>query len=98
MFIVSDCAVVNSLVPVQVLFMYFCFWLAWVFLAVHRLSLVVMSGSYSSCGAWASHCGGFSCCRAWVPGCMDFSSWNTWALLPHDMWNLPRQDIELVDS
>lgn len=48
MFIVSDCAVVNSLVPVQVLFMYFCFWLAWVFLAVHRLSVVAASGGYSS--------------------------------------------------
>ena len=74
------------------------FWLHWVFIAVHRLSLVVVSGSYSSCGAWASHCGGFSSCRAWVPGCVHFSSWNTWALSPHDMWNLPRPDRELVDS
>ena len=30
------------------------------------LSLVVESGSYSSCGVPASHCGGFSCCRAWA--------------------------------
>ena len=48
MFIVSECAVVNSFVPVQVLFMYFYFWLAWVFLAAHRLSVVTASGGYSS--------------------------------------------------
>ena len=27
-----------------------------------------MSGGYSSCGVWASHCGGFSCSRAWALG------------------------------
>ena len=32
----------------------------WVLIAVCRLSLVVVRGGYSSCGAWASHCGGFS--------------------------------------
>ena len=37
------------------------FWLHWVFVAVCRLSLVVASGGYSCCGAWASHCSGFSC-------------------------------------
>ena len=39
----------------------FYFWLHWVFVAAHELSLVAASGGYSSCGARASHCGGFSC-------------------------------------
>ena len=39
------------------------FWLCWVLVAVHGLSLVAASWSYSSsCGAWGSHCGGFCCC------------------------------------
>ena len=44
------------------LFIYF--WLSWVFVAAHRLSLVVASGATLRCGARASHCGGFSCCGA----------------------------------
>ena len=43
---------------------FFFFWLRWVFAAVHRLSLVVVSRGYSFCGVWASHCGGFSYCGA----------------------------------
>ena len=39
------------------------FWLHWVFVAVHGLSLVAASGGYSS---W--RCAGFSCCRAWALG------------------------------
>ena len=31
-------------------------------------SLVVASGGYSVCNAWASHCGDFSCCGAWALG------------------------------
>ena len=38
------------------------------FIVVHGLSLAVVSGVYSSCGAQASHGGGFSCCRARAPG------------------------------
>ena len=55
------------------------FWLHWVFIAVHGLSLVVVSGGYSSLWCAASHCGGFSCCGAralgtraqqlWLAGC-----------------------------
>ena len=37
---------------------YFC--LCWVFVALHRFSLVGSGGS-STCGAQASHCHGFSC-------------------------------------
>ena len=43
------------------LFIYlFNFWLCWVFVAACGLSLVVASGGYSRCSAWASHCSGFS--------------------------------------
>ena len=40
------------------------FWLCWVFVAVHGLSLVAVSRGYSS--LW---CEGISCCRAWALGC-----------------------------
>ena len=40
------------------------FWLHWVFVVAHGLSLVVASGATLPCGVWASHCGGFSCCGA----------------------------------
>ena len=55
-----------------VCFLFFCFfiyfWLCWVFVAVHALSLVVASWGYSSLWCVASHCGGFSCCGARVLG------------------------------
>ena len=44
-------------------FIYF-YWLCWVFVAAHRLSLVAARGATLRCGAWASPCCGFSCCRA----------------------------------
>ena len=47
---------------------FFFFWLRWVFVAAHGLSLVAASGGYSSCSARASHCSGFSCCRAQAVG------------------------------
>jgi hypothetical protein len=48
-----------------VFFLIINFWLHWVFVAAHGLSLVVVSwGLLSVCGVPASHCGGFSCCRA----------------------------------
>ena len=43
------------------------------------LALIVASGSYSSWGARASHCGGFSCCRAWVLKREGFSNCGMWA-------------------
>ena len=36
-------------------------------------------GPFSSCGAWASHCGGCSFCGAWALGFAGFSSCSTWA-------------------
>ena len=44
------------------------FWLCWVFVAAHRLSLDVAAGAPLLCGAQASHCGVFSCCGAQAPG------------------------------
>ena len=40
------------------LFIYFYFWLCWVFVAVHRLSLVAASGGYSSLQSMGSRCEG----------------------------------------
>ena len=68
-----------------------------IFVAVHRLSLAVVSrGLLSSCGERASPCGGFSCCCAQALGCRGFSSCGAWALLPRGMWNLPRPGIKPV--
>ena len=44
----------------------FIFWLHWVFVAVHGLSLVAASRDHSSCGAWAFYCSGFFCFEAWA--------------------------------
>ena len=41
-------------------------WLHWVFIAACGLSLVTVSGGYSSCSGWASHCVGFFCCSPWT--------------------------------
>ena len=50
---------------ILILLIYFIyFWLCWVFVAVHGLSLVAASSGYSSLQAWASHCSGFLCCGA----------------------------------
>ena len=61
------------------LFIYLFIWLRWVFVAVHRLSLVVASGGYSSL-----RCAGFS--LRWLlllqsmgSRCMCFSSCGTQA-------------------
>ena len=48
----------------------FYFWLHWIFIIEHKLSLVAMSGGYSSCGMWDSHCGGFFCWEAQVLECL----------------------------
>ena len=37
-------------------------------LLLHRLSLVAVSGSYSTWGVQATHFGGFSCCQAQALG------------------------------
>ena len=65
------------LINLFILFIYF--WLCWVFVAAHGLSLVVASGGYSSlrCAGFSlrwllllqstgSRCAGFSSCGAWA--------------------------------
>ena len=81
------------------------FWLNWVLVAVHRLSLVVASGGYSAFGSWTSHGGGFSCCRAQALGTpasvaapRGLSSCGQQAQLLCSMWNLPRSGIEPATS
>ena len=66
-----------------ILFIYF--WLRWVFIAAHGLSLVAVRTL--CCGMRASHCGGFSCCGARAPGtrtsvvvACGLSSCGLWAL------------------
>ena len=59
-----------SFLFLKYLFIYF--WLHWVFVAAHGLSLV--AGATLRCGVQASHCSGFSCCRAWALGLLGFSS------------------------
>ena len=41
-------------------FFFIYFWLHWVFVAVHGLSLVALSGGTLHCGMRAFHCYGFS--------------------------------------
>ena len=72
------------------------FWLCWVFVAVHGLSLVVVSRGYSS--LW---CEGFS--LQWLlslqsTGILAMQAQELWhlGLVLHDMWNLPRPGIKLV--
>ena len=73
------------------------FWLSWVFIAIHRLSLVAVSmGLLSSNGLWAFHQGGFSCWRTWALGCVGFNSCVTWSYLPRGMRNLPGPGIKPV--
>ena len=40
------------------------FWLCWVRVAAHGVSLVAARGATLCCGAQTSHCGSFSCCGA----------------------------------
>ena len=79
----------------SLIFMYF-FWLRWVFVAAHGLSLVAVSRGYSSL-RWA----GFSLrwlFFLWSTGSRHavFSSCGTQALLLHGMWDLPGLGIEPV--
>ena len=61
-------------------FIYFYFWLRWVFVAAHGLTLVAASGGATlRCGALASHCSGLSCCGSQALGHAGFSSCGAWA-------------------
>jgi len=62
------------------------YWLHWVFVAMHGLSLVSASGGFSSYDMWASHCSDLSCS----------TGSRAQSQLLHSTWNLPRPGIELV--
>ena len=62
------------------------YWLHWVFVAMHGLSLVSASGGFSSYDVWASHCGDLLCS----------TGSRAQAQLLRSTWNLPRPGIELV--
>ena len=55
----------------------------WAFVTVHRLPLVAMSRGYLSVAV----CGGSRC--------RGFRSCSTQAYLPHGLWNLPKQGLNL---
>ena len=48
---------------------------------------------YSSCTAWASHCGGVSCCRAWALG-VQAQQLGRMDLVAPGMWDLPGPGIK----
>ena len=50
------------------IYLFIYFWLCWFFIAVRGLSLVAVSGGYSSLRCMGSHCSGFSCCGAQALG------------------------------
>ena len=67
-------------------FFFSFFWLYWVFVTAHGLSLVEVRRDYSLVAAQLSHCGGFSCCGAqalgtWVSevAARGLSSCGSWA-------------------
>ena len=74
-------------------FCFFSLWVGCVFVAACGLSLVAAGGSYSSCGAWTSHCCDFSCCGAGALE-LSLSSCGPPAQLPRSMWDLPGPGIE----
>ena len=78
------------------LLLFFFFWLSWVFVAAHGLSLAVVSGTTIHCSARASHCSGFSCCRAWALDTCAQQLSGAWAQLLCSIWNLPGPGIETL--
>ena len=77
------------------------FWLHWVFVAVHGLSLVAASGGYVLLWCVRFSLRGFSCCGARALGAQasvvvarGLSSCGAWALSLRGMWDLPGPGIE----
>ena len=79
-------------------------WLCWVFVAVLGLSLVVVSGGYSTCCMWASRCGcplllqsmGPRACRLQQLQRLLSSRAQAQCLWLHSMWDLSRSGTEHV--
>ena len=75
LFIHIECRVLKSSIILKNIYLLIYFWLCWVFVAAHGLSVVVVNGDYSSCRAWASHYSGSSCCRAQALGAWAQQLW-----------------------
>ena len=69
-----------------------CFWLCWVFIAFHGLSLVGASGGHPLFRLQAPDCGGFSG-RAQILE-HRLSGCGTWAQLLRGLWRLPAPGTE----
>ena len=89
-------------------YLFIYFWLCWVFIAAHRLSLVATSGCYTSLqcvgfSLWwllllqstGSRCVGFSSCGLQALACR-LSSCGTRAQLLRGMWDLPGPGLQPV--
>ena len=80
------------------LFIYLCiyFWLRWVFIAAHGLSLVAASGGHSSLWCTCLSLQWLLLLQSTGSRHAGFSSCGAWAQLLHGMWDLPRPGIEPV--
>ena len=76
--------------------------LHWIFVAVHRLSLVEVNRAALPCVAQATHCSGFSCgaqalgTGASVVAACGVRSCGALVYLLQNMWNFPEPGIEPV--
>ena len=98
--------VATALISNLFYYLFIYFWLRWVFVAARGLSLVVVSGGYSSfrCAGFSSRwllllrstgsrCAGFSSCGSWALE-HRLSSCGAWVQLLHGMWDLPGPGLE----
>ena len=74
-------------------YLFLCFWLCWVSVAVPGLPLVSASGG---CSSSRRTCSLLRWLLLWGSLTVGFSSRGTQAWLPLGRWNLPRPRIELV--
>ena len=78
-------------------FLRFIFWLLfWVFVAAHGLSLVAVSGGYSSLQCAGSSLQWFLLLQSTGSRLSGFSSCGARASLLHGMWDLPGPGLEPV--
>ena len=76
----------------------FYFWLRWVLVAVLGLSLVVMSGGYSSLWRSGFSCGGFSCFGAQDLQKRAQQLWHMGSIAPRHGGSSPRRDRTRVPA
>ena len=74
---------IHSFIYVAMLGLHCCVW---------AFSSCREQGLFSSCVAWASHCGGFSCCRAWALGAVASVAVTHWLSCPTALGSYPTRD------